>query len=438
MTRRITWLVAATTSAVVLAFVVPLLVLVADLAEDRAVGLAQEQARSTATLVATVDDDGRLARALVTAASQGPPVAVVRPDDRVLGRVSARGAAPGADAPPLDDAAHDHVLGAREQQAAFTAESGAGVDAVVPVAMPEGVSVVVARVPPEELRRGVVQASALVLALGVVLVGGSVLAARSLGRRISVPVTEVADVAQRLRAGDASARAVPGGPSETAELGRSLNALADRIHELVAAERELVADLGHRLRTPVTALRLDADLVEDRELAARLQRHVDTLSAGIDEVVDEARRPVRTELVQHTDVAAVVAARVAFWQALAEDQERTFVLSQDGAAAVVAMPQSAVEELLDVLLDNVFAHTPDGTDARITTVRSASRAVLVVEDAGPGLVHPWSGRGDSRGGSTGLGLDIVHRIAVDAGGAVDLGRSDLGGLRVQVSVPTAR
>ena len=65
--------------------------------------------------------------------------------------------------------------------------------------------------------------------------------------------------AERLGRGDLDARVEPGGPDEVREVGAALNRLAARISELLAREREEVADLSHRLRTPVTALRLDVE-----------------------------------------------------------------------------------------------------------------------------------------------------------------------------------
>ena len=84
-------------------------------------------------------------------------------------------------------------------------------------------------------------------------------------------------MAHQLREGDLHARAEVRGTEETQELARALNGLADRTGELLAAERAAVGDLSHRLRTPVTALRLDAEAVRDPELAARLQEHIASL-----------------------------------------------------------------------------------------------------------------------------------------------------------------
>lgn len=425
MTRRIAWLVAATTSAVVVAFVVPLCFLVANIAADRASTRARDQAQSVARFTATLSDHEVLERTVAELSSQGPAVAVVEPDGQLLG-----------DAPPLDARTLAAVERARRDQEAFTVRREGGLDALVPVATAEGLEVVVASVTDDELRAGVPMAWLTIGLLGLGLVGMSVAAAWTLGRRVSVPVTEVAAVAHRLRKGDATARAVPGGPPETAELGRALNALADRIHELVDAERENVADLGHRLRTPVTALRLDTDMVADPEVADRLRGHVDHLQRSIDDVVREARRTVSSVLPERTAPAPVVAARVAFWRPLAEDQGRALELREDRDCPPVALPADDLGELLDTLLDNVFAHTPEGADIRVTVSGDDGGVVLTVEDAGPGMSLPWRGRGHSAGGSTGLGLAIVHRLAEQAGGSVGLGRSDLGGLAVRVALPT--
>ena len=451
MTRRIALLVAATTSAVVVAFIVPLCFLVANLAADRGSTRAREQAQSVATFVATLADRDALARTVSDLSTRGPEVVVVEADGTVLGR---DGTASTADL-PADTRAE--VERATRDRAAFTVDQAHGLDAVVPVATSRGLQVVVATVPSAELRSGVVGAWLTIIALGIALVAVSVAVAFRLGRRTSEPVVEVAAVAHRLREGDSTARAVPGGPPETAELGRALNALADRIHELVAAEREQVADLGHRLRTPVTALRLDTDLVADEEVARRLRGHVDELQRGIDDVVREARRTVRDELSGTTEVPGVVAERVAFWQPLADDQGRLLTLAVDespvtdpesGRTMTVRSPVGLgtedLRELVDTLLDNVFAHTPDDAEALVgvrvslegdegTDTRAA--VVLTVEDAGPGMHRPYLGRGHSATGSTGLGLAIVHRLAEGAGGWVLLRRSRLGGLAVTVTLP---
>ena len=193
-------------------------------------------------------------------------------------------------------------------------------------------------------------------------------------------------MAQRLQDGDLDARAVPPGPEETVELAETMNRLADRIDELLAAERAAVGDLSHRLRTPVTALRLDAEAVPEeraREPAAGAHR-----APAADDRRDraDARRPLRTGLTASCDATAVVASRVAFWSALAEDQGRrsTSRLPDDPVPGAV-WTRSDLTDLLDVLVDNVFAHTPDDAGFAVALERDEHGAVLEVADEGPGL-----------------------------------------------------
>ncbi|MEO7754461.1 MAG: HAMP domain-containing sensor histidine kinase [Terracoccus sp.] len=423
MRRQITWLVAATTSAVVIAFIVPLCVLVANLAEDRATNRARQQAQSVATLVASVDSESVLSQALDLFTAQGMVVAVHTPTGRVLGR---------------DDSAGDEaseVALARSTRAASTERTDEGLDIIIPVQTEAGISVVESSVTDAELRQGVAAAWATIIGLGLLLVGAAAVIALRLGRRVSVPVTDLAAVAHRIREGELGTRAELTGPPETVELAGALNQLADRIDVLVAAERESVADLGHRLRTPVTALRLDTDLVADPELSSRLRHHVDELQRSVDAIVREARRPLRTALPTGCDLTPVVRARAVFWEPLAQDQGRAFEISTTGAPAPVAVAREDVTDVVDVLLDNVFAHTPEGTPVTVSVTLDGARVLLVVADGGPGAGEDSVERGRSGTGSSGLGLDIARRIAEAAGGAVSLGRSDLGGLAVEVSLP---
>jgi signal transduction histidine kinase len=85
------------------------------------------------------------------------------------------------------------------------------------------------------------------------------------------------------------------------------------------------------------------------------------------------------------------------------------------------------------LLGNVFAHTPQSAPFRVTV----SATGLVVEDGGPGIANAATAiqRGISSDGSTGLGLDIVARIARQAGGRVEISRSELGGARITLTLP---
>jgi signal transduction histidine kinase len=92
------------------------------------------------------------------------------------------------------------------------------------------------------------------------------------------------------------------------------------------------------------------------------------------------------------------------------------------------MVRASAEDLgaaLDALVENVVAHTPDGTPARITLTREAHGVRIVVADKGPGIPLGAGERGRSDRGSTGLGLDIARRCAEAAGGPMTIGRNEV-------------
>lgn len=421
MRRRISWLVVATTSTVVVSFVIPLCLLVQTLAEDRGMAAADQEARNVAILVARLQDDPRLAEFVADLDQRGSAsTSVLTADGQVLGADGTM-----ADDPEVQRAA----LG--EGFRVLDSESGR---VLLPVIVDGGTAVVRSSIPESDLHRGVARAWVGIIGLGVVLLGLALLIASSLGRRISQPLRDVAGVAHRLRAGDLTARASPTGPEETVEMAHALNGLADRTVELLAAERAAVGDLSHRLRTPVTALRLDAEAVAEPALANRLQDHILVLQRTIDAIVKEARRPVRTDLAAVGDAAEAIRERVTFWEALAEDQGRPMtVVLPAGPVAVPVSPED-LADLVDVLIDNVFAHTPDGTPFAVRLEVTERDALLRVTDEGPG--HAPMSQGHSPG-SSGLGLDIVRRTAVGCGGELRLGAGPSGGTSVEVRLPLA-
>jgi signal transduction histidine kinase len=216
----------------------------------------------------------------------------------------------------------------------------------------------------------------------------------------------------------------------------ALNHLADRIRVLLQAERESAADLSHRLRTPLTALRLDAEALSDPAEAARLTAHVDALERAVTASIADARSPAEG----HCDAAAVVRERVAFWAVLAEETGRPSELSAPDPPVPVALPAAELAAALDALLGNVFAHTPDGVGFTVTVTATGTGARLVVADAGPGFPDPAASarhvleRGASTADSSGLGLDIARRAAHRAGGRLTLDTAPGGGARVTLDL----
>lgn len=425
MRRTLTLLVVATTTAVVLALVIPLALLVGRLAQDRALAAATQQAQSVALLVAIDTAPSELQSVLsLTDERSGLHTSVV----------PAAGASIGPSVPAAD-------LARARQGQSFTRLDGQAPDGAavyLPIAVTAGNSVVRVGVSDAALTDGVARARILLVALAFGLIVVSVVAAVVLARRVSAPLVGVAAVAHELRQGRLHRRVVPAGPPEVQEVGTALNQLAGRIGELLQAEREAAADLSHRLRTPVTALRLAVDTTPDPAERERLREHLDRLEGTVDSVVRQARRPAMSDRGESAgaDLAAIVRDRTEFWAALAEDQRRRLDVAVDADELLIPADPQDLVDLVDVLLDNVFAHTEPGVGLGVRVQRSGDHVVLVVEDDGPGWPsHEVLERGRSHAGSTGLGLSIVARVAEASGATLELGPSANGGARVSLRWP---
>jgi signal transduction histidine kinase len=424
MRGRLALLVAATTSVVLLAFLLPLAVLISRAATNNAVTDATRVSQSLASTV-TVGTAAEIQRAIDLVKRNGYPAAV-RLHDRRLG-----------------DARADQAGSGSGSTGAVTRLSSGDVLIRQPVFRDDGTAVVSTLIPESRLHKGVLRARTVLGLLALVLVLLSLVVADRLARSITSPISELARAAERLGRGEIETRVHPDGPDEVREVGAALNRLAARIEELLAREREVVADLSHRLRTPITALRLDADGLLDEEERGRLGADVDDLTRHVDALIREARAPVRGGVEARCDARSVVEDRVAFWRALAEDQGREVDLALPATAVDVRASAADLEAALDALLGNVIAHTPEATGFSVSLQGSVDGGgELVVTDHGPGFTDGVAalGRGESLAGSTGLGLDIARRTAVASGGDIRLGRSANGGgacITMRLGPPTS-
>ncbi|NJC73801.1 HAMP domain-containing histidine kinase [Planosporangium thailandense] len=419
MRARLILLVTATTSMVLVAFLVPLALLVRATAADRAVSDAFVHMQALAPLVSTVDTQTLELTVARANATNRHRVTVFLPDGRVVGASAPRSAAV--------------TLAATGRS--FNAGAPGGREVLVAVGgLSQGTAVIRAFVPDSELRRGVARAWLVLGLLGLGLLIVSILVTHQLARNLTRPLTAAAQASHRLARGDLSARADVSGPPEVRQVSAGLNLLAGRIGELLAGEREAVADLSHRLRTPLTALRVDVESLRDPDERARIGADLDAVERMVDAIIREARRPVRHDVVATCVANEVVAERVEFWSALAADEGRRVDVSLPAEPVPVRVAADDLAACLDALLGNVFAHTPEGCGLSVRlTRRPAGGGVLVVCDDGPGLPGPAAlRRGHSGNGSTGLGLDIARRVAANSGGALTLGRSPSGGAAVTV------
>jgi len=149
-------------------------------------------------------------------------------------------------------------------------------------------------VPSGLLTKGVTREGVLLFGGGFLLVLIAIALADWMGRTIVRPISDLEDVTRRLSDGDLERRVVPAGPYEVAEVGRAVNELADRIDRLLANARMAGADLGHRLRTPLTALRLDLEALTDATARTALSKDLEALEAAVSRLIRETREPPRS------------------------------------------------------------------------------------------------------------------------------------------------
>ncbi|MEO3810281.1 HAMP domain-containing sensor histidine kinase [Sphaerisporangium sp. B11E5] len=418
MRRRLLVLVGSMVSLALVAFVVPLAVLALTLAADRATADALVRAQSLVPVVSVGSPDA-LALAVQQANSAGGhPLTLFLANGTVMGAPAER-----------SDAVRLAFTGR-----SLTARAEGGREIVVAVTgRSAGAAVIRTFVSDAGLTRGVRRAWLILALVGAGVLVVSLVVADRLARSQIRLVGGMADVSHRLAAGDLTARAPAEGPKELRQVAGALNHLARRIRVLLAQERESVADLSHQLRTPLTVLRLEAESLPHSEQAVRVGAAVDAMERMVTQVIREARRS-RPDEPGECDAVRVVADRVHHWSMLARDQDRPVTRDLAASPLPVGTGEEALTACVDALLENVFAHTPEGTGFAVRlTPREGGGAVLTVTDQGPGFPHAGAlERGVSGGSSTGLGLDIVRRTAERSGGSAVLSADPSGGARVTV------
>jgi signal transduction histidine kinase len=414
--RQLAFVMAATTSLVVLSLLIPLGKAVSTIPRDRAISEAQMVSQSLIQTIVAVHDRTRLQKLIEqTSDLNNRTVSVLMPDGKMLGE-------------PFEPSAG--VALAQSGQA-LTNKIAGGIEVLTPAVVENGQTAVVrVAVGDESLTRGVRSALAVLGGLGLMLIVVAVAVADRLARSIVKSIDGLAVTTRALAQGDLDARVQTSGPPEVREVGDTLNLLAERIEELLVTEREAVADLSHRLRTPITALRLNAEGLSDPSESARFTADIDELTKALDRLIRSAREPMQR--ATSCEVVSVLRDRTGFWTPLAEEQDRTLRAEFPVESVWIGVSAEQLSAALDALIGNIFAHTNEGVAFAVNGTVTRTRVRIDVTDEGCGFRSGAETRGVSFSGSTGLGLSIA------AGGSLTIGSSANGGAQVTLEFPILR
>jgi signal transduction histidine kinase len=272
---------------------------------------------------------------------------------------------------------------------------------------------------------------ALVISLAGLAVAVAVALAIIQARRLTRPLQELAEAAGRLGSGEAGPLGRRYGIPELDQVAEGLDGSAERISELLAAEREFAADASHQLRTPLTALSMrleeilaaadQPEVVHEEGTAALLQ--AERLTDVVSQLLGRTHRPAGRRPAE-VSVDDVVAQQVVEWDPAFRRRNRKLEVSGEKNLTAHITP-GTLSQLIATLLDNALVHGA-GT-VGIRTSLTPKSVVIEVRDSGRGVRADLVPRIFERNvsgkpGGTGLGLALARSIAAAEGGQVVLVR----------------
>ncbi|ECK3415839.1 two-component system sensor histidine kinase RstB [Salmonella enterica] len=252
--------------------------------------------------------------------------------------------------------------------------------------------------------------------------------------------------AQRFGEGHLTERLHFDNGSSFERLGVAFNQMADNINALIASKKQLIDGIAHELRTPLVRLRYRLEMSENLTPpeSQALNRDIGQLEALIEELLTYARldRPQNELMLTEPDLPAWLLTHLQDVQSVTPERAVNLLTSVIGDYG--ALDMRLMSRVLDNLLNNALRYSR--TTVQVSLLLDGSQAALIVEDDGPGIeadarervFEPFVRLDPSRDratGGCGLGLAIVHSIALAMGGSVVCDESELGGAKFSFHWP---
>lgn len=253
--------------------------------------------------------------------------------------------------------------------------------------------------------------------------------------RVTGPLRLLSDAAENLGPEQGGPVLATAGPREVRELIQAFNRMQDRIVRLVAERTRMLAAMGHDLRSPLTAMRVRSELVEDDETRDSLIASIEEMQHMVEETLLFARGLADAEPMQPCSLGV-------FLETLRQDMPEGFTLNH-GSPVEVAQRSNAMRRALRNVIENAQTY---GTEVEVSYAAERGFAVIHVCDRGPGIPEPElervfdpfmrleASRSRETGGY-GLGLSIARSILRAHGGDIVLSNRPGGGLRATLTLP---
>ena len=296
----------------------------------------------------------------------------------------------------------------------------------------------------ERVRRNVL----VLVAVGLAALALGLALAWVLAGSLARPLRALANTARRVEQGELDARAEVSGASEQQEVALAFNDMTNRLSQVLAAQREFVANASHQLRTPLTGLRLRLEAAglkaRDPELERELhaaEEEVERLTRLLNALLTLAREGERPQVRTPLSLRAVCEAARARWEPRAAQTGHDLEL-EAGPGVAVRAGEEDVAIMLDNLLENALVYSPAGT---VVTLGWDATGRVFVADEGPGVkpggeqqLFERFHRGRSEQPGTGLGLAIVETLARRWGGTATIRNRPVGGAVAEIVLPVER
>jgi signal transduction histidine kinase len=251
-------------------------------------------------------------------------------------------------------------------------------------------------------------------------------------RRMTRPMNNLIDAAQRIESGDYSAQVPEWGSRDIRSVARAFNSMSARLKTIDEQRRSFMADVTHELRTPLSVIRGQAEAIADGVYPADTAHLAPILDATqtLDRLVEDLRTLVLTDagnLVlnkEPTDLGQLVEDTVASFRSQAESAGVSLTADDADNLPPVEVDPARIRQVISNLLSNAIRHTPTGGSIKVAVSSVSDHMTVIVTDTGEGippelLPHVFERfvKGPNSKGS-GLGLAIAHDIVESHGGTL--------------------